>query len=280
MKLRVAAWNVESRLTAYLKGERGTPERILEGIAEFDADIIVLPEAYFTAPAEGVDKGLRRLGYRWHDITYGESDRDWSADFIGTMPTLRVLYRVPVYESTPVQWGRLRNMLTFKVKDEQSGAIIRFFAVHLDDRSETLRRQQVEDMIAFAKQETLPIVMMGDFNAMWHRGVARFYHSWPIRLLARCIPFIHIRNKAVQFSDMANGSTLAALARECGLRDADPKFRPTVTPKMRTALFMPSIPMGQIDHILISDSITASNVKVAPDRGSDHRGVSAVIEIK
>jgi endonuclease/exonuclease/phosphatase (EEP) superfamily protein YafD len=122
--------------------------------------------------------------------------------------------------------------------------------------------------------------MLGDFNAMWNKRRAKLFGSKFMRFMAGMIPHEKIRNKALQFADMASGLVLRQLANGAGLRDADPQLRPTVTPKMRAAPYLPSIPLGQIDHILVTDTIEASEYEVGRDMGSDHRPVSATIVVK
>jgi endonuclease/exonuclease/phosphatase (EEP) superfamily protein YafD len=142
------------------------------------------------------------------------------------------------------------------------------------------RLEQVDDAVAYIQKADMPTIMAGDFNAMWHKKRAKLFGSRFMRFIAGHIPHERIRNKAMQFTDMASGRALARLALDAGLRDADEKLRPTVTPKMRAAPYLPSIPFGQIDHILVSGTIESGNVAVSRDMGSDHRAVTVTISIK
>ncbi len=63
------------------------------------------------------------------------------------------------------------------------------------------------------------------------------------------------------------------------LTDADPKKRPTTTPKMRGQEWMPSIRIAQIDHIFVSPEIEVSDFRIARDGGSDHRAISATVKV-
>jgi endonuclease/exonuclease/phosphatase family metal-dependent hydrolase len=277
--IKIASWNVEGRLSGYVESGRGSAAQVLDGIEALDADIVILPEAYLEAPADGVDDRLVGMGYEIHDVAYGNKDRDWSLEFMGKMPYLRVLSRLAISQVEEVAWADTRRLLSMRVRDPETGKEALLLPTHFDDRSEELRLDQAEDATEYIKKSDLPVIMAGDFNAMWHKKRARLFDSRLMRFVAKHIPHERIRNKAVRFTDMASGETLERLAA-VGLRDADIKLRPTVTPKMRSAPYLPSIPLGQIDHILVSEGIEAGGYAVGPDMGSDHRAASATIRVK
>lgn len=280
MSLKIASWNVESRLRGYVKAGRGSAAGIIASIAKLDADIIVLPEAYLTTTADTVDLQLRAMGYEMHDIAYGRGDRDWSQEYMGEMPYLRVLSRVPISNVQKSAWANARNLLTFTAKDPATDKTALFLATHLDDRSEALRNQQIDDIVPYIKKTKLPTVMLGDFNAMWATPRAKVLGSRAVRFIASSVPHPRIRDIGTRLTDMATGSVLKRLETEVGLRDVDSKKRPTTTPKMREIPFMPSIRLVQIDHILVSPTIEVKNHTIYPDGGSDHRAISAEITIK
>lgn len=279
MAIKLASWNVEGRLSGYVKNGRGSAEHILEGIEALDADIIILPEAFLEEPAPGVDDRLAGMGYAVYDMAYGDDDRDWSQEFMGKMNYLRVLSRLAISQLEEVAWAGKRRLVSFHVNDPESEDEILVLPTHLDDRSENQRLDQVDDAATYVEKADMPTAMLGDFNAMWRRKRARLFGSRAMRFIASHIPHEGMRNKAIQFTDMATGTTLQRLA-DVGLRDADARLRPTVTPKMRAAPFMPSVPLGQIDHILVSKELEATDFKAYPDMGSDHRAVAATIGIK
>lgn len=280
MSLKIASWNVEGRLRGYVKAGRGSVAGITTAISKLDADIVVLPEAYLDAPAEGVDLQLKRMGYEIYDMAYGREDRDWSLEYMASMPYLRVLSRVPISNVQKSAWANARNLLTFIANDPATGKSALFLATHLDDRSEVLRTRQIDDIVPYIKKENMPTVMLGDFNAMWATPRARLLGSQVMRFVARRMPHARIRDIATRLTDMATGNVLKRLMVETGLRDADSRKRPTTTPKMREIPFMPSIRLVQIDHILVSPTIEVKNHTVYPDGGSDHRAISAEITIK
>lgn len=279
MAIKIASWNVEGRLSGYEKSGRGSAEHILEGIEALDADIVILPEAFLEEPAKGVNDRLTKMGYQFYDMAYGDSDRDWSQEFMGKMNYLRVLSRLAISQLEEVAWAGRRHLLSFRVVDPETGVEILVLPTHLDDRSEGQRLDQVDDAAVYVEKAGMPTVMSGDFNAMWRRKRARLFGSRAVRFIASHIPHERIRNKAIQFTDMATGMTLRRLA-DVGLRDTDARLQPTVTPKMRAASFMPSVPLGQIDHILISKELEATAFKVCRDMGSDHRAITATVSVK
>lgn len=276
MNIRIAAWNVEQRLTTLTIKRRGTPEHILASIKKLNADILVLPEAYQNTPDIGVDEELRRMGYSWIDIRYDDLGRE--DEFSGAMPHMRVLSKLPITSSEIHRWGGIRNLpvITVQVDSETQ---LRIIGTHLDDRNEELRTRQVDELIPYINASTMPTVMLGDFNAMHGKGRAKLYSHKAARQMAAKVPHPEIRFALTRLSDMATGSILARLEAETPLRDIDPTRRPTTTPKMRDIEWMPSIRLAQIDHILLSPDVRALDFKIARDGGSDHRGLSATLQI-
>ncbi len=280
MAIKIASWNVEGRLSGYVKNGRGSAEHILQGIEELDADIVILPEAYLEESDTGVDERLKDLGYEWRDVEYGYDERDWSKEYLGKIPHLRVLSRLTIADVQEEYWGGLRPMLSFIVRDPATGAEVRIFATHLDDRSEQLREQQIDDAIPILQKTKPPKIMVGDFNAMWPSGRARLLGSQAMRFIAKHIPHTGLRYTATRLTDMATGHVLQRVANEAGLRDADSSHKATTTPKMRDILYAPSVRLAQIDHMMVSDEIVVRDFMVSADGGSDHRAISAVLDVK
>ena len=173
MAFKLATWNVEGRLSDYAHGKRGSAEHILDGIAAINADVLVLPEAYLgDQPAEGINDRLQAMGYEWRDVRYGDQDRDWSQEFMASMPSLRVLSRLAIINSEHVQWGNLRNLLVLTVRDPDTEKDVRIIATHLDDRTSEHRKRQIEDAIPFINASELPTIMAGDWNEMHAKSFA------------------------------------------------------------------------------------------------------------
>jgi endonuclease/exonuclease/phosphatase family metal-dependent hydrolase len=209
MAIKIASWNVEGRLSGYTARGRGSVDHILRGIEALGADIIVLPEAYLEQTAEPVDKRLKSLGFEWRDCRYSRNERDWSKEFMGKVPSIRVLSQL---EMRDVYVEGRQRLLAFTVQDPETGVDIRVFAVHLDDRNEALREGQVEALLPMLEKIELPTVMVGDFNAMWAKGRAQLLRSPVVRLIARHIPHAGLRYTAVRLTEMAAGRVLGRLA--------------------------------------------------------------------
>jgi len=293
MAFKLATWNVEGRLSDYDHGKRGSAEHILDGIAAIDADVLVLPEAYLgNQPAKGVNERLQAMGYEWRDVKYGDQDRDWSKEFMASMPSLRVLSRLTIMNSERVQWGNLRNLLVLTVRDPDTAKDMRIIATHLDDRTSEYRKRQVEDAIPFINASDLPAIMVGDWNEMHAKSfAARVIGSWPVRMLARCIPSKYplaegvyaddLRGVFLRGTEMAKGEAVAMIEERTSLRDLDPSWQPTTTLKLRSLPWVPSIRIAQIDRAAATPNVKAGPMTVWPDGGSDHRAVSTeIIEIK
>jgi len=292
MAIKIAAWNVEGRLSDYAHGRRGSADHILARIKAIDADVVVLPEAYLgDYPAEGVNERLAEMGYELRDVAYGEQDRDWSKEFMGLMPTMRVLSRLAIVHSEQRRWGNLRNQLTVVVRDPETGKDVRIVAAHWDDRTAEYRKRQSADAIPYINTREERTVVAGDWNEMHRKSwTARIIGSRLVRGVIRHIPSKYPLDKGVYADDlrgvglrgieMAKGNMLAEIEQSTNLRDIDTRWQPTTTLKMRSLPWMPSIRIAQIDHIFASPDIEAGPVKVWPDGGSDHRAISADISLK
>lgn len=276
MAIKIVSWNVEGRLTAYEKSQRGTPTQILAEIKRLGADIVVLPEAYLDEPSPDVDSKLRAMGYRWYDTKYKDTLHDDDVAKWG-WPHMRVLYRIPVSNIETKRWGELRDLPVLVVQDPATKKEICIIATHLDDINEGRRLLQLDEIIPFIKRSKLPIIMLGDFNAMWHKGRARLVGSRVFQVLVRLLPK-NAQSFARRASRMAEGSVMTKL-QSAGLTDADPYLLPTVTPKNRNLSWLPSVRLIQIDHILYSKNIDARSFRIEKDGGSDHRAISAVLTL-
>lgn len=277
MAIKIAAWNTEGRLTAYEKGMRGTPAQILAGIKRLNADVVILPEAYLNEPSTEVNEQLACMGYRWYDTEYHDTGHDDDVSEWGR-PHMRVLYRIPIVRAETRRWGNLRDLPVLTVKDPETGKEVCIIATHLDDINEQRRLQQLDDIIPFIERSESAIVMLGDFNAMWHEGRARLIGSRISRAFASLLPK-KARSFAQRASKMAAGLAMKRL-QAAGLMDADPRHRPTVTPKNRNLSRLPSIRLIQIDHILYSKGVTAESFTIEKDGGSDHRAISATLTLQ
>jgi endonuclease/exonuclease/phosphatase family metal-dependent hydrolase len=278
MELTIGTWNIEGRLSCITKKGRGSPEHILREIKRLDKDILVLPEAYLNTIADGVNDALSGMGYLWVDTAYKETDRKEDYDRWG-MPHMRVLSRKDISNVEYVRWGGIRTSLVCIVKDTTSRKDLRIIATHLDDRSENDRQKQIKDLVPYILRRPMPTIILGDFNAMWPGQRASLLNSKAVRFVAHHIPGKKLRYVLIRLVDMAAGTVLPALTSAVDTYDVDPSHSYTVTPKQRDILWMPSIPLAQIDHILITKDIKASNFTIGRDGGSDHRSISVNISL-
>lgn len=280
--MKIASWNTEGRLTRFAEeGRRGSPEQIIEEIERLDSDVLFLPEAFDQArPMEHqIRERLEKLKYTMLDATYADSG---SREYAATVdPHMLFLSRLEVSSFEQLRLGDIRNMLVADIVDPATGRQVRVFGVHLDDRTEEGRLKQLEDLLPLINDSPSPTVVMGDFNAMY--GDSLSAHILRSRMALEVIdhsPVPRIKDMLQRLSQMAIGDTMRRITEETNLVGADPKHRLTMTPKTRGQEWMPSIPLVQIDHILASPDIVASNFVVARDGGSDHRAISATISIE
>lgn len=278
MAFSIATWNIEGRLSNYDGGKkRGTPERILAEIKRLDADIVVLPEAYLNATAKGVDEQLKAMGYSWYDTKYHDTLHDEDVKRWGH-PFMRILYRLPLVHVETRRWGDMRDLPLITVLDPETKKKVTIIATHLDDLTEERRLEQVGDIATYLKTSQNPVVMAGDFNAMWHKGWQRYLSTGLAKNIARGIPSRRLRHIVERFFEMSEGRVMSRL-QEAGLREADIYRRATVTPKRRNMTALPSVRMGQIDHILYSPGLNASTPVIGADKGSDHRSLLVRIKV-
>lgn len=278
--MRFVAWNVEGRLSRFAgKGERGSPEHILASIERLSGDIVVLPEASDGNNIDDeVERRLLELGYESFATFYDDSgDRHYKAM---DEPTMRLLSRVEVVDAKEIRPGDIRTMLMADVKDKETGLVLRVVGIHIDDRSEEFRLRQIEGLLPYINQSPYPVVALGDFNAMYAGSLAaRTLRNGMVRWLIDHFPHARTKDSLRRLSQMAIGETMGRIEQETELKHADIKMRPTMTPKMRGQEWMPSIPLVQIDHMLVSPQLNVGDFGVAGDGGSDHRAISAEIGI-
>lgn len=279
MSLKIASWNIEGRLSEKGNVKRGTDKHIIESIKKLDADILVLLEAHSENSIDEVEskQQLVDMGYNIHSVTYDDDGLKLRADSYASQLSLMILSKFPIDHIEIVSLGGIRNSLIATIQFE-TNKIFRIIGVHLDDRSETTRVKQIKDLTKIVNQSDIPTIVMGDFNAMHSSDFwpARMLRSYIAKLLSNFI-LPGISSRAIE---MARGDCLKFLQSNTNLSDADPKHRPTSTPKMRGFEWLPSIRLIQIDHIFISKNIAINNFQIAQDGGSDHRAVSAEISIK
>jgi endonuclease/exonuclease/phosphatase family metal-dependent hydrolase len=279
MAIKVVSWNIEGRLTRFTKSGRGSPEHIIEGITQLDADVVFLAEASDGDDIEPkITDRIKALGYDIYTVSYedGDKDRKWAAE---AAPNMKLLTRLAVKEFRQIRLGDIRNALTADVVDPDTGKTLRIFGIHFDDRNEPYRMKQVEDLLVYLGEKSLPTIVTGDYNAMHAADFrASLLRSRWLRGAIRRWPHARTRDILERLSDMAIGDTLAELQKDSQFTSADPRRRATITPKSRFQEWMPSIRMVQIDHMFVSPEVVVTGFRVGRDAGSDHRSISASIK--
>lgn len=280
---RIGSWNIEGRLGHYRREGRGSPEHIIEGIRELDADVLFLPEAYTEVfpIEEKTVQALHILGYDIKDVPYEDTDH-FDNRFLD--PHMLLLSRIAIQSFEIFRLGGIRNALSATLRDVSSETTFRFIGIHLDDKSEAIRQSQLPDLIDHINNPkyygSLDTVMAGDYNSMHGSTLrAKVVRSLPVRrATAHLLPSEDLRSFATRASDMGIGSILSSIESETNLRDVDPKHTPTATPKVRDHEWIPSVPLLDIDHMMKSDAVVSSDFGVGKkDMGSDHRPVSVTI---
>lgn len=280
--MKIASWNIEGRLSDLATDKRGTPEAIVAAIKRLDADILVHPEAFGNKPPmrPEITAALQELGYEHRAATYDDSIGRGSEAAVDD-PYQMVLSRLPILKHEVIRPGGLRSMNVIYVRDPESGRELRVIGIHLEDREEAFRLEQVTALIEYINCSDIATVMMGDFNAMPPNTLkSRLIHSGLFKRVVSMIPHAHMRYVLKRLSDMASGTTIARILAETPLINSDPSFRPTTTPKMRKMEWMPSLRLVKIDWIFVSPDIGYKNFRISPDLGSDHRALSLEISLK
>jgi len=277
MIIKIASWNAEGRLSEITSRTRGNPSQIIETIRKINADIIVLPEAHLEGSIDKLKskQHLINMGYSVFSIPY-EDDTASRTDSNTKHVSLMLLSKLSVKEFKTIRLGNFRNAIDATLITDNDKQF-RIIGVHLDDRSEDLRIKQIDDVSNIVNKNTIPTIVMGDFNSMHGKDLwpAKFLRSKLTRLLAK-----HIwSNIFIRVTEMARGEAIKLLETNTGLIDIDKSHRPTTTPKMLSYEWLPSIKLIQIDHIFISRNIKTTNFNVSTDGGSDHRAISAEISI-
>ena len=278
--MRIGSWNTELRLTKLTDKSRGTPDKILNEIERLDQDILVLPEAFRERPEQGVDDSLRDMGYRWVDARYEDKGRE--AQFDGAMPYMRVLSRLAIQSSEIVRFGDLRNTVAMTVLDPKTEKAVRIYGVHQRDDNREMRMVGIRDFAThYNESQMLPTIAAGDWNASHGESWAtKIMGSGVLRAVSVRLPNASARYYATGITDMVSGEELAEFERLTGMRDLDLQRQPTTTPKIRGPLeVLPSIPLIQIDHMYANNLIETSEVLVGKDAGSDHRSITAQINV-
>ncbi len=268
-RLKVVTWNAEGMFVTGSKTRRGTPHDAVAVIKKLDADIVAVPEFGVSGQlSEEIRLSLHALGYQIVETAYEDGP--------GSMYGMAVLSRLPIVSSRIVRLADLRNVIELKVVDVH-GQQLYVLAVHLDDRTEDARLQQIEHVVTLVSaHRSTPCLLMGDFNAMAHGSYfAKAARSKLGRKLAVTLPHDKLRSMATRVNEMALGTTIDYLTKHSHLHDLDPGRKRTISARQQGVEWLPHLRLAKIDWIFGSKEFTTKHYRVMRDVGSDHRPVSA-----
>jgi endonuclease/exonuclease/phosphatase family metal-dependent hydrolase len=273
MSIKVATWNVQEKLAL-----KESPE-IVEATKSFDADVVVLTDAYWLGNplhgaaeerAEEAKEKFAEAGYQNHAVDYGDLPGHWPGRYILALSRLDASFE-------EVGLGIYNGVETF-VKHPDAGGIS-IIGAHFDDTHEETRVMQAEALVGSVNPAE-PSVLAGDFNAFsGYSRCARRLRSRVVRLGSLALPDKKPRNdyeeqhgrpnRLKRLSGMAEGSTMKVLER-AGFRDADSQHQPTMPSKR---------PLFQLDHVMANGHLAVTDFEIHDIRLSDHRPISAVLAL-
>ncbi len=144
LPITIIAWNVESG--------GSDPATIADELSKLEADIYALSEV---SPNE-----FERFARGWPSIHTG-TGRDDRVQIIVNPNRFELLRRLELDELND---GRHRSPLVAHLREKRTGIEFLLVAVHLARGNEQVRLMQAEGLVAWARDQSLPIVAIGDFN--------------------------------------------------------------------------------------------------------------------
>ncbi len=283
MNLRVVTWNAEGMFAPALhrtpgdspfKSRRtrraGTSDAIAV-VRKLDADIITVPEFGIVDELPlSTRSELANMGYRLFEFPYDDEYRP--------PIEMAILTRLPVVSHKTYRLGEHRSVGSVVVQAGQ--AQLRVVAVHLDDKKESTRLSETEDLVGIANSEKRPVLMMGDFNAMHYDDwFARLVQSALFGVLVRAMPKGYLRYVLERLVEMGKGEVVAYIKRHSTLRDLDPGLSRTITAKQHGLEWIPALRLAKIDWVFASAEIAMKEYKIVSDVGSDHRPVQVTVHV-
>lgn len=265
--LRVAAYNIaHGRGSGDDNWKGGTAEeraarlrRIAEFLADADLDLVVLNEVDFDAAwSGGVDQAeaiARAAGFPYR---VEQRNIDLAVPFFSLRFGNAVLSRHPITEARTIDFpghaawetllaGKKRGLVcTVRLDDARE---LRLIAIHLDDRSETVRRAAAKMIVAEKDDTALPVIAAGDFNSV----PADFPRAQP---------------------DAEGRTALSYLRDEAGFETL-----PNEPPDTKGMTFPSTAPDRVLDWVLVSPPLRIVSREVYPLTESDHRPVIGVVRL-
>ena len=211
-KIRVASYNIRKAIGT---DRRRVPERILEVLAEVDADVIALQEAdrRFGIRSAAIPPLLldSQSSYRPVPLNVQTDSMGWHGNAILVRKDAQVAAHDVLH--LPYLEPRGATMAEVSVK----GAALRVFGMHLDLSGLWRRRQAATVIQAAAQGDPMPTVLMGDLNE-WsaQRGCladfARHYRFAP------CGRSFHARRPVARLDRIMHCARLTLA--DCGVHES------------------------------------------------------------
>lgn len=273
--LRVVTWNAEGMFVEGSKTRRASPHDAFTTLKKLDADVIFIPEFGET---DRVDKAILTA---IHSLGYQTIIYSYRAERLGEYGGA-LLSRLPVRSHAFHHYANTkRRYIEAEIELPGGKDIIRVFGLHLDDRTERLRLEQIEHVILqINKVHVGETVVMGDFNAMNGRSLsAKLLGACSAGTIGARLPHAQLRSISTRVNQMAAGTTIARLLDATMLHDLDPGHHLTISAKQEGLEWAPKLKIAKIDWVFGSKRIETLDYKVLPDVGSDHRPVLATLRI-
>ncbi len=275
MNLRVVTWNAEGMFVTGSKTRRADRHQALKVVRKLKADIIFVPEFGSTDKVEPATiTALHALGYQ--TVVYSYNQTKHLGEYGGALLT-----RLPLMSHTLHHFTNTGRTFIEAHLRLEGGKTLRVIGLHLDDRSEQLRLEQIEQATAVINRaDAGETIVLGDFNAMHQKSAfAKVARSKVAKNVADNLPHKQLRYMSQRVSEMAAGTTVEYLLHNTSLHDLDGKLRRTISAKQQGLEWAPSLRLAKIDWIFGTNGIKTIKYTVHKDVGSDHRPVQADIEI-
>ena len=218
----------------------GDFEKISKFLSEFKADIVGLGEVVPDDPTRDTIAFMRKLGYQHILAPVLTIQKD------GRTMSNALFSKYPIMKSKihklPDTKTDKRNAIQADI--DVKGKIIHIFMTHLlhtHQKPDPIQESQVESLIKILTKENT--IVMGDFNAT-----------------PESVAIKKIRENLVDI-ELKPVSTLNPDLFDC------PNCDPNI------------IPITRLDYIFVSQDIKAGSLKIHEANGSDHLGISTLIEI-
>ena len=199
---RVMSYNIHHGNPPEKPGEIDL-DAIVQVIKNANPDLVALQEVdSCTSRSSHINQAKYLAGRLNMDYCFGKS-----IDFDGGEYGLAILSRFPVEQEMVYQLpldtktnGEPRILLTSRIKLPDDSVII-FANTHLDHKKDPVnRKMQIEKIIHIVKQEKLPVIIGGDFNAEPGSEVIQKFDSHFIRTCKSCeATYKGNNNKAIDF---------------------------------------------------------------------------------